>query len=42
VEHFIAQAFDFADRVPFGDPGVHVDHRQKLPLRLLPASHNPF
>jgi hypothetical protein len=40
--HFIAQAFDFPDGVPFGDPGIHVDHRHKLPLRLLPASHEPF
>jgi hypothetical protein len=28
--------------VAFGDPGIDVDGRQKLPLRLLLASHAPF
>ena len=37
-----AQAFDFPDGVALGDPGIDVDHGQKLPLRLLPASHEPF
>jgi hypothetical protein len=30
--------FDFPNGVVFGDPGVDVDHRHKLPSRLLPAS----
>jgi len=37
-----AQAFDFPEGVPLGDPGVDVDHGHKLPLLLLLASHDHF
>jgi hypothetical protein len=41
-ENLVAQTLDGSDRMPFRNPGVPIDHRQKLPLRSLPASHDPF
>jgi hypothetical protein len=41
-ENLVAQTLDGSDRMPFRNPGVESDHRQELPLRSLPASHDPF